>query len=833
MRFLQARWVAACAATLSSVLILSSQQGAVAVSPTPSKDDQITASTDSSRMSSRGEVRSGVLVKNARTTNGGRRISATVHWDPKLFRASGKSRFTVRVVALHSNVPTVLASRITGKKKLQQKVTFNLSSKKAAVVRSTANVVFSASQQWGKHRSKWFTKNFVSVVRIPKSKKRAAVRANVATRDCGRIMLRAGATARNCNFVGANLSGAYLPRANFRGSNFADSLLQNANLRNANLSQARVTGARVSGAQFAGANTSGSSGKVVGKPANGPTPGGGSKPKPPKPPTPPQPTVPGAPTSVQAVPGNAQAEVSWTAPASDGGTAITSYTATAVADGETTRTCTSNTGDPITPSCTIVDLVNGVEYSVTVTAHNVKGDSPASSPAATVTPATVPGAPIAVQATAGNAQADISWTAPTSDGGSAIDSYTATAMADGETTRTCTSNTGDPITPSCTIVDLVNGVEYSVTVTAHNVKGHSAASSPAATVTPEFDCASGGECSVGDTGPGGGKVFYVAGSPQSWGQYLEAAPADWDGGGSDPQDAWCYPYNTLLSGTFGTAIGAGESNTDLMLAGCSSGAGEYARSYHGGGQDDWSLPSKDELNQMYLQKDIVGGLNTSFPPAAYYSSTQIDATNAWVQKMSDGTQMAGDKEDFNTYWEFRPTRAFGPVAPCAEGGPCQIGDTGPGGGKVFYVAGSPQFWGRYLEAAPSTWSSPAGDPNLMWGINECQESGGGTTSTAIGTGRTNTAAIMAACTSGANSPAATAAHDYAGGGQTDWYLPSLDELAAMYDEVDLIEARDDDAYWSSSNVSGAKAYIKEFWTGDGYPDYKEINWLVRPIRAFG
>ena len=46
--------------------------------------------------------------------------------------------------------------------------------------------------------------------------------------------------------------------------------------------------------------------------------------------------------------------------------------------------------------------------------------------------------------------------------------------------------------------------------------------------------------SIGETGPGGGIIFYDAGSQQSWGQYLEAAPANWDGtnDNEDPYVQW-------------------------------------------------------------------------------------------------------------------------------------------------------------------------------------------------------------------------------------------------------------------------------------------------------
>ena len=52
------------------------------------------------------------------------------------------------------------------------------------------------------------------------------------------------------------------------------------------------------------------------------------------------------------------------------------------------------------------------------------------------------------------------------------------------------------------------------------------------------------------------------------------------------------------------------------------------------GYDDWYLPSKDELNKLYLNKDAIGG----FVNATYWSSTQSSSTLAWFQIFSTGTQ---------------------------------------------------------------------------------------------------------------------------------------------------------------------------------------------------
>ena len=102
-------------------------------------------------------------------------------------------------------------------------------------------------------------------------------------------------------------------------------------------------------------------------------------------------TVPGAPTIGAAVAGDAQATVSFTPPASDGGSAITGYTVTA-----TDHTTAGNGGQTATGTAspiTVAGLKNGDSYTFTVTAANAVGSGTPSAPSNPVTPATVPGAP--------------------------------------------------------------------------------------------------------------------------------------------------------------------------------------------------------------------------------------------------------------------------------------------------------------------------------------------------------------------------------------------------------------------------------------------------------
>ena len=194
------------------------------------------------------------------------------------------------------------------------------------------------------------------------------------------------------------------------------------------------------------------------------------------------PVAPSAPTGVTATAGNGTARVSWTAP-NNGNSPITSYTVTP-ATGSTTLTPTVITGNPPATNTSISGLTNGTTYTFTVTATNAVGTSPASAPSNAVTPAapTAPAAPTGITASAGNASASVTWTAP-ANGGSAITSYTVTPYVGGNA-QPATTVTGTPPATTATVTGLTNGQSYTFTVTATNGVGTSPPSSPSNAVTP-------------------------------------------------------------------------------------------------------------------------------------------------------------------------------------------------------------------------------------------------------------------------------------------------------------------------------------------------------------
>ncbi len=165
--------------------------------------------------------------------------------------------------------------------------------------------------------------------------------------------------------------------------------------------------------------------------------------------------------------------------------------------------------------------------------------------------------------------------------------------------------------------------------------------------------------------------------------------------------------------------------------------------------------------------------------------------------------------------------------PCARGGSCVVGDVGPGRGKVFYAARTKQAWGRYLEVAPPAWLA-AGDPNVIW-CSTVDQSVPGTQATGLGAGKANTAAMLGACTT----DAAVVVSAYRGGGKSDWYLPSRDELRALFLRQKVSSGFQLHGYWSSSEESPTTSWIQDFYADyTPAPSDKSYANYVRPIRAF-
>jgi hypothetical protein len=159
---------------------------------------------------------------------------------------------------------------------------------------------------------------------------------------------------------------------------------------------------------------------------------------------------------------------------------------------------------------------------------------------------------------------------------------------------------------------------------------------------------------VGDSYQGG-KIAYILqagdiGYDANVLHGLIAAPSDQ---GPVGQASWgC--NGILISVADGTAIGTGAQNTIDIMNGCGTAgiAAQLCGDLVLGGYSDWYLPSKNELNQLYINQDLIGGFANNY----YWSSTEVDSNDAWEQNFANGNQIANFVKGTNLY--VRAVRSF-------------------------------------------------------------------------------------------------------------------------------------------------------------------------------
>jgi hypothetical protein len=211
--------------------------------------------------------------------------------------------------------------------------------------------------------------------------------------------------------------------------------------------------------------------------------------------------------------------------------------------------------------------------------------------------------------------------------------------------------TGDSVSPASGVGrDFTEPVTYTVT---------SGASSMEYTVTVTVS----DPVQPGDFGFGGTVAYILTQGDPGYSATVQhglAVAADDQSTGT----IWALPdyQSTAVPGALATGIGDGAADTDAIIAQNGAGTGYaagLARAYSGGGFNDWYLPSKGELNQLYVNRATVGITYEGW----YWSSSQYQYVvgfygedEAWGQVFGVGVQQAGYK--YNNIARVRAVRAF-------------------------------------------------------------------------------------------------------------------------------------------------------------------------------
>ena len=476
---------------------------------------------------------------------------------------------------------------------------------------------------------------------------------------------------------------------------------------------------------------------------------------------------------------------------------------------------------------------------------NANGDGVASATTGAV-PATTPGAPTSVSGVGGAGQVTVSWSAPVSTGGANISSYTVTSSGG----QSCSWSSG-PL--SCVVTGLGNGVAYTFTVTASNSAGEGTASSASSSVTPLAAAPV-----LGTVSAGNGQITF------NWSAVTHGGDTYRVYWGTDPTWASAYSFTSSGGSTSYTATGLTNGTTYYFrVAGWNNNlspqVGTTAWSVNGSAVPSTTpgaptsvsgTKGNGSLTVAWVAPNANGSAITDYEVYIGTSASGSFTLVADAVSTIPGATVSGLTNGTTYYIKVAAVNSLGagtmsavsaaitPSAPCSSA--CAVGDVGPAGGIVFMTpATAGNATGRYFEAAPAGWNGTGIDLNIPW-CNATSTLIGTPTAlgTAIGTGSANTDAIVAVCSTGA----AKSARAYSGGGASNWFLPSIDELLQMYANRTAIGGLVQTTqvgtgiatttFWSSSEYNSSQSKNWSFLTNGNDNWGKNYGFGVRPIRMF-
>jgi uncharacterized repeat protein (TIGR02543 family) len=372
-------------------------------------------------------------------------------------------------------------------------------------------------------------------------------------------------------------------------------------------------------------------------------------------------TVPDAPTGVTAVAGNGQATITFTAPADNGGSAITGYQVTST-PGNIVKT-TDNDATTVV----VTGLTNGTTYTFTVEALNAAGASSASEASEAVTPMTVAGAPTGVTAVAGNGQVTITFTAPADNGGSAITGYRVTSTPGNMVKTTDTDAT------TVVVTGLTNGTSYTFTVEALNAAGASSASEASEAVTPKTvpDAPTGvtavagnGEVTITFAAPadnGGSAItgYRVTSTPGNMVKTTDTDATIVVVTGLTNGTSYTFTVEALNSVGYGAASAASGSVTAMTVAGAPTGVAAVA------GNEQATITFTAPADNG---GSAITGYRVTSTPGNIVETTTNDATSIVVTGLTNGTTYTFTVEALNAAGASAASTASEAVTPMTVAG---------------------------------------------------------------------------------------------------------------------------------------------------------------------
>ena len=562
-----------------------------------------------------------------------------------------------------------------------------------------------------------------------------------------------------------------------------------------------------------------------------------------------------------------------TAPIEDGGSKVTSYLLTST-PGQIEAIYTPAQ----IKEAKVIGLSPGSTYSFSVVAINEQGPSVSSIASSPALAPTTPGAPSITKVTAtGTNSAQLSFTAPLDDGGSPITSYVATSSPGGLKT-TLHQSTGGTIN----ITNLSHSTTYTFTLTANNAAGPSLSSAISTSITTETPPPPPEPVAVAPSAHTN-TVISVAAIAGVTAPVTGATPVStttagtgytgsvsWSGSPATFAGATIYTATITLTATSGYTL-TGVNENFFTVAGAttvtnSANSGVVTAVFPATANTVINIAGilgvtapvtgATPVTTITESAQYTGAVTWSGSPATFASGTIYTATITLTA--TSGYTLSGVTENFFTVagaTTVTHSANSGVITAVFPATVYQVGDTGPGGGKIFYVATTSFACGpertslcTYLEVAPSGWANSgvaSEDPRRSWAtdINSNRTTAvTGADGTAIGDGYRNSLDIVAQTGNVAASSAAVLARSYSslllGVTYADWYLPSKDELNFIYQWAKNNGGVDShgfirNIYWSSTEASPVNPWHQTFSTGKAANgDNKGNEYWVRPVRAF-